>query len=256
MFLRKLCLFSPLEPLKIKTKFYNSDKNDLFLEVQIQNISPSTVFIQQVSLELPEMYTEEALNTLNSDGENECTFGTRTFLQATEGRHYLYHLRVKEEYLEKVRMISELTEMGKLEIVWKKELGEITMLRTVPLEREAHSCGELKLSLEEIPDTVAQEEPFQITCKITNCTDKKMKLLVKMHDTTSVRWCGRSGRSLGKLMPGSSLSFTLTLLCLQLGLRRISGIQIIDKTLKTKYHYDGVAKVCVLPSMMKKESYS
>lgn len=254
MFLRKLCIFSSLEPLKIDTKFYNSDKDDLFLEVQIQNISPSTVFIRKVSLELPEMYTEEALNTLNLDGEDECTFGTRTFLQAREGRHYLYHLRVKEEYLEEARKLSGLTEMGKLEIVWKRELGGIAMLHTVLLEREARSCGGLKLSLEKIPDTVAREEPFQITCKITNCTDKKMKLLVKMHDTTSVRWCGHSGRSLGKLMPGSSLSFTLTLLCLQLGLRRISGIQIIDTTLKTKYCYDGVAEVCVVPSMMKMES--
>lgn len=254
MLLRKLCIFSPSEPLKDNTKFYNLDKDDLFLEVQIQNISPSTMFIQKVSLELPEMYIEEALNTLNLDGEDECTFGTRTFLQATEGRHYLYHLRVKEEYLEKVRKLRGLTEMGKLEIVWKRELGEIAMLHTVPLEREARSCGELKLSLEKIPDTVAQEEPSQITCKITSCTDKKKKLLLKMHDTTSVRWCECSGRSLGKLMPGSSLSFTLTLLCLQLGLRRIAGIRKIDKALKTKYRYDDVAKVSVVPSMMKMES--
>ncbi|XP_041500433.1 trafficking protein particle complex subunit 13-like [Microtus oregoni] len=251
MFLRKLCIFPPSRPLKVNTKFYNSDKDDFFLEVQIQNISPSTVFIRKVSLELPEMYTEEALNTLNLDGEDECTFGTRTFLQATEGRHYLYHLRVKEEYLEKARKLSGLTDMGKLEIVWKWELGEIAMLHTVPLEREARSSGELKLSLEKIPDTVTHEEPFQITCKITNYTDKKMKLVLKMHDTTSVRWCGCSGRSLGKLKPGSSLSFTLTLLCLQLGLRKISGIQIIDTVLKTKYCYDGVAEVCVVPSVMK-----
>ena len=125
------------------------------------------------------------------------------------------------------------------------------MLHTVPLDREARSSGELKLSFEKIPDTVTHEEPFQITCKITNYTDKKMKLVLKMHDTTSVRWCGCSGRSLGKLKPGSSLSFTLTLLCLQLGLRKISGIQIIDTVLKTNYCYDDVAEVCVVPSAMK-----
>ncbi|XP_027288729.1 trafficking protein particle complex subunit 13 [Cricetulus griseus] len=254
MFLSKICLFYPSEPLDVKTKFYNSDKDDLFLEVQIENISHSTVFIREVSLKLPEMYTEEALNTLNLEGEDECTFGTRTFLQATEGRHYLYHLQFKEEYLEKARTLSGLMEMGKLEIVWKRELGEMPMLHTVPLRREAPSCGELKLSLEKIPDTVAREEPFQITCKITNCTDKKMKLLLKMFDTTSVRWCGCSGRKPGRLKPGSSLSFTLTLLCLQLGLRSISGIRVIDTTLKTKYCYDDVANVCVLPSMVNMKS--
>ncbi|XP_040599692.1 trafficking protein particle complex subunit 13-like [Mesocricetus auratus] len=254
MFLRKLRVYFPSQPLDVKTKFYNSDKDDLFLEVKIENISSSTVFIREVSLELPEMYTEEALNTLNMDGEDECTFGTRTFLQAAEGRHYLYHLRVKEEYLEKARTLSGPTEMGKLDILWKKELGGIAMLHTVPLQREAPCCGELQLSLETIPDTVAREEPFQITCKITNCTEKKMKLLLKMSDTTSIRWCGCSRRNLGNLLPGSSLSFTLTLLCLKLGLRKISGIRIINTTTKTKYRYDGVTTVCVVPSMVKMQS--
>ncbi|XP_059107466.1 trafficking protein particle complex subunit 13-like [Peromyscus eremicus] len=254
MFLSKLCVFSHSQPLDVKTKFFNSDKDDLFLEVQIKNTSSSTVFIQKVSLELPEMYTEEALNILNLDGEDESTFGTRTFLQASEGRHYLYRLRLKEDYLEKARTLSGPTKMGKLEIVWKQELGERAMLQTVPLEREARSCGELKLSLENVPDTVSREEPLKIVFKITNCTDKKMKLLVKTHDTTAVRWCGCSGRKLGTLMPGSSLSFTLTLLFLQLGLRGISGIRIIDATVKTKYRYDGVANVCVVPSVAKRKS--
>ncbi|KAL6029894.1 hypothetical protein STEG23_030825 [Scotinomys teguina] len=240
--------------LDVKTKFYNSDKDDLFLEVQIKNTSSSTVFIQKVSLELPEMYTEEALNTLNLDGEDECTFGTRTFLQAREARHYLYHLQFKEEYLEKARTLSGPTEMGKLEILWKWELGEMAMLHTVPLEREARSCRTLKLSLETIPDTVAIEEPLKIIFKIRNCTDKKVKLIVKTVDTTSVRWCGCSGRKLGTLMPGSSLSFSLTLLFLQLGLRGISGIRLIDTTVKTIYHCDNVANVCVVPSMVKRKS--
>ncbi|XP_028627286.1 trafficking protein particle complex subunit 13-like [Grammomys surdaster] len=249
MFLRNLCVCSPSQPLDVKIKFYNSDKDDLFLEVHIQNISPATVFIQDVSLELPEMYTPKPLNTLNLDGKDECTFGTRIFLQATEGRYYLYHLQVKEEYLERARNLSGLTKMGELKIVWKRDLGEMAMLYTVPLEREAKRCGALKLFLLKIPDTVVLEEPFQITCKITNCSDKRMNLIVRMHNTSSVHWFGRSGSYLGKLIPGSSTSFTLTLKCLQLGLRRISGLQIIDTTLKIKYRYDSVANVSVVPSM-------
>ncbi|XP_052026224.1 trafficking protein particle complex subunit 13-like [Apodemus sylvaticus] len=254
MFLRNLCVFSPPQPLDVKTKFYNSDRDDLFLEIQIQNISPATVFIQHVSLELPEMYTQRPLNTLNVDGEYQCTFGTRTYLQTMEGRYYLYHLQVKGEYLERARTLCGVAKMGKLNIVWKKELGEMAMLYTVPLERKIESFGDLKLSLEKIPDTVVLEEPFQMTCKITNCSDRKMNLIVKMHNTTSVHWFGRSGSYLGKLIPGSSISFTLTLMCLQLGLRRISGLRIIDTTLKTKYRYDGAINVCVVPSMDKMES--
>ncbi|XP_021044456.1 trafficking protein particle complex subunit 13-like [Mus pahari] len=253
MFLRNMCIFSPSQPLDVKTKFYNSDKGDLFLEVQIQNTLPETVFIQHVSLELPEMYTPKPLNTLNLDRENECTFGTRTLLKATEERWYLYHLQVKEEYLKRARTLSGLMKMGMLNIVWKGELGETEMLYTVPLEREPESCGDLKLYLEKIPNTVVLEEPFQMTFKITNCSDKEMNLIVKMHNTFSVHWFGRSGSYLGKLNPGSSISFTLTLMCLQLGLRRISGLRIIDTTLKIKYCYDQLANVCVVPSRDKME---
>ncbi|XP_032745294.1 trafficking protein particle complex subunit 13-like [Rattus rattus] len=251
MFLRKLCVFSPSQPLDVKTKFHNSDKDDLFLEVQIQNISSATVFIQNVSLELPEKYTHKPLNTVNLDGRDESTFGTRTFLQATEGRCYLYHLQVKEEDSNSARPLSGLTKMGSVKIMWKRELGEMAMLYTVPLEREAQSCGDLKLSLEKIPDTVVIEEPFQMTFKITNCSDRIMSLIVRMHNTPPVRWFGRSGSYLGKLIPGSSISFTLTLMCVQLGVIQIAGLRIIDTTVKTKYCYDGAASVCVVPSMVK-----
>ncbi|XP_010986048.1 trafficking protein particle complex subunit 13 [Camelus dromedarius] len=250
MFLKKLCIFSFFPPLEVKTKFYNSEMNDLFLEVQIQNTSSSTVFIQKVSLEPSEMYTGVELNTVNQAGEDECPFGTRTFLQSLEGRQYLYHLQLKQEFSDESGAIRGLTEMGKLDIVWKRNLGEMAMLQTIQLEREAPGYGNMRLSLETIPDTVILEEPFCITCKITNHSNRKMKLVLKMCDTDSIRWCGSSGRYLGKLPPSSTLSFTLTLLHLQLGLQSVSGIRITDKLLKKTYAFDDVAKVCVIPSMV------
>ncbi|XP_004685933.1 PREDICTED: trafficking protein particle complex subunit 13-like [Condylura cristata] len=225
--------------------------SELFLEVQIQNILSSTVFIQKVSLELSEMYTGAELNTVNKDGEDECTFGTRTFLQSMEGRQYLYHLQLKQEFSEKVSTIWELTEIGKLNILWKRNLGEKAMLQTIQLKREAPCYGNLRLSLMTIPDTVILEEPFYITCKITNCSDQKMKLVLNMGDTDSIRWCGSSGKYLGNLPPRSSLCFTLTLLSLKLGLQSVSGIRITDKLLKKTYVCDDVAKVCVISSIIK-----
>lgn len=251
MFLSKLCLFPFFSPLEVKTKFYNSETSDLFLEVQIQNSSSSTVFIPKVSLNPPEMYTGAELNTVNQSGEDECTFGTRTFLQSMEGRQYLYYLELKQEFSDKAGIIKGLTEMGKLDIVWKRNLGEMAMLQTIQLEREAPGYGNMTVSLEKIPDTVILEEPFHVVCKITNCSGRKMKLVLKMCDTDSVRWCGSSGRYLGRLPPSSSLCLTLTLLSLKLGLQVVSGIQITDKKSKKKCVCNNLAKVCVIPSMVK-----
>ncbi|XP_042830763.1 trafficking protein particle complex subunit 13-like [Panthera tigris] len=251
MFFSKLCLFPFLHPFEVKTKFYNSEMSDLFLEVQIQNISSSTVFIQKVLLKPPEMYTREELNTVNQAGEDKCTFGTRTFLQSMEGHQYLYYLELKQEFSEKAGTIRGLIEMGTLDIVWKRDLGEMAMLQTIQLQREAPGYGNMRLSLETIPDTVILEEPFNIICKITNCSGRKMKLVLKMCDTDSIRWCGSSGRYLGKLSPSSSLCFTLTLLSLKLGLQGVSGIQVTDKVLKKTYVCDNLAKICVIPSTFK-----
>ena len=84
------------------------EMSDLFLEIQIQNISSSTVFIQKVSLKPSEMYTGAELNTVYQAGEDECTFGTRTFLQSMEGRQYLYHLQLKQKISEKAATIRGL----------------------------------------------------------------------------------------------------------------------------------------------------
>ncbi|XP_032948979.1 LOW QUALITY PROTEIN: trafficking protein particle complex subunit 13-like [Rhinolophus ferrumequinum] len=254
MFFKKLCLFPFLPPLEVKTKFYNSEMNDLFLEVQIENISSSIVFIQKVSLEPSEMYTGEELSTVNQAGEDECTFGTRKFLQSMEGRQYLYHFQIKQEFSEKYGVIRGLTKMGKLGIVWKRNLGEMAMLQTIQLEREAPGYGNMRLSLETIPDTVILEEPFIITCKITNYSDRKMKLVLKMYDTDSIHWCGNSGRYLGKLASTSSLRVTMTLLSLKMGLQSVSGIRIKDQLLKKTYVCDDVAKVYVICSTVKMKS--
>ncbi|XP_036296010.1 trafficking protein particle complex subunit 13-like [Pipistrellus kuhlii] len=251
MFLRKLCIFSLFSPLEVKTKFHNSEMSDLFLEILIKNTSSSDVFIQKVFLQPPEMYTATELNNVIWAGEDECTFGTKTFLKSMEQRQYLYRFQIKQEFSEKFGAIKRLTEMGKLDILWKRNLGEMAMIHTVKLEREFSGYRNISISLETIPDTVFLEEPFHITCKITNQSDKNMILVLKMCDTDSIRWCGNSRRFLGKLPPNSSLCFTLTLLILKMGLQSISRLKITDKLLKKTYVCDDVAKVCVIPSIVK-----
>lgn len=111
----------------------------------------------------------------------------------------------KKEFAEKAGIIKGVTVIGKLDIVWKTNLGERGRLQTSQLQRMAPGYGDVRLSLEAIPDTVNLEEPFHITCKITNCSERTMDLVLEMCNTNSIHWCGISGRQLGKLHPSSSL---------------------------------------------------
>ncbi|NXU71740.1 TPC13 protein, partial [Oreotrochilus melanogaster] len=243
--------FQVLKPLDVKTKFYNAETDEVFLEAQIQNITTSPMFMEKVSLEPSMMYNVVELNTVDTAGESESTFGSRNYLQPMDTRQYLYCLKPKKEFAEKAGVIKGVTVIGKLDIVWKTNLGERGRLQTSQLQRMAPGYGDVRLSLETIPDTVNLEEPFDITCKITNCSERTMDLVLEMCNTNSIHWCGVSGRQLGKLHPSSSLHLALTLLSSVQGLQSVSGLRLTDTFLKRTYEYDDIAQVCVVSSEVK-----
>uniref|UniRef100_A0A8D0P134 Trafficking protein particle complex subunit 13 n=1 Tax=Sus scrofa TaxID=9823 RepID=A0A8D0P134_PIG len=260
MYFRKFFKFQVLKPLDVKTKFYNAESDlssvtdEVFLEAQIQNITTSPMFMEKVSLEPSIMYNVAELNSVNQDGECVTTFGSRAYLQPMDTRQYLYCLKPKKEFAEKAGIIKGVTVIGKLDIVWKTNLGERGRLQTSQLQRMAPGYGDVRLSLETIPDTVNLEEPFHITCKITNCSERTMDLVLEMCNTNSIHWCGISGRQLGKLHPSSSLCLALTLLSSVQGLQSVSGLRLTDTFLKRTYEYDDIAQVCVVSSVIKVES--
>ncbi|XP_043545591.1 trafficking protein particle complex subunit 13 isoform X3 [Chiloscyllium plagiosum] len=255
MYFRKFFKFQVLKPLDVKTKFYNAETDEVFLEAQIQNITSTPMYMEKVSLEPSIMYNVTELNTVNTRGSSCSTFGKMTYLQPMDTRQYLYCLKPKPEFAEKAGVIKGVTVIGKLDIVWKTNLGERGRLQTSQLQRMAPGYGDVRLSLEMIPDTVNLEEPFEVTCKITNCSSERtMDLVLEMCNTNAIHWCGISGRQLGKLSPNSSLHLALKLLASMQGLQSISGLRLMDTFLKRTYEYDDIAQVCVVFSHLKPES--
>ncbi|GCC17190.1 hypothetical protein chiPu_0017476 [Chiloscyllium punctatum] len=255
MYFRKFFKFQVLKPLDVKTKFYNAETDEVFLEAQIQNITSTPMYMEKVSLEPSIMYNVTELNSVNTRGSSCSTFGKMTYLQPMDTRQYLYCLKPKPEFAEKAGVIKGVTVIGKLDIVWKTNLGERGRLQTSQLQRMAPGYGDVRLSLEMIPDTVNLEEPFEVTCKITNCSSERtMDLVLEMCNTNAIHWCGISGRQLGKLSPNSSLHLALKLLASMQGLQSISGLRLMDTFLKRTYEYDDIAQVCVVFSHLKPES--
>ena len=66
---------------------------------------------------------------------SESTFGKMSYLQPMDTRQYLYCLKPKPEYAEKAGVIKGVTVIGKLDIVWKTNLGERGRLQTSQLQR-------------------------------------------------------------------------------------------------------------------------
>ncbi|XP_025109816.1 trafficking protein particle complex subunit 13-like isoform X2 [Pomacea canaliculata] len=243
---RKFFKFQVLKPLDVKTKFYNAESDEVFLEAQIQNITPGPIYMERVSLEPSSQYTARELNS--PDGKEGHLFGAVDYLSANDTRQYLYCLTPRPELYAETKVLKGVTNIGKLDIVWKTNMGEKGRLQTSQLQRVAPGYGDIRLTVESVPDTVTLETTFNVVCRITNCCERTMDLTLVLHNMPllGVMWCGVSGRQLGKLPQNESMDLPLTLLAVTPGLQTISGLRLTDNFLKRTYEHDEIAQVFVI----------
>lgn len=57
MSFRKFFKIHVLKPLDVKTKFYNAESDDVYLEAQVQNITSGPICLEKVALEASHLFT-------------------------------------------------------------------------------------------------------------------------------------------------------------------------------------------------------
>lgn len=247
MAFRKFFKFQVLKPLDVKTKFYNAESDEVFLEAQIQNITPNPVYMERVTLDPSAQYNAEELNTLDGKEVPDMVFGKVNYLNAMDTRQYLYCLTPKPEVIKELKVLKGVTNIGKLDIVWKTNMGERGRLQTSQLQRVAPGYGDIRVTVEKVPDTVLLENTFEVVCRITNCCERTMDLtlVLQNNQSTGVVWVGISGRQLGKLPPNENMDLKLNVIATIPGLQTISGLRLTDNFLKRTYEHDELAQVFI-----------
>ncbi|KAJ2949010.1 hypothetical protein O0L34_g5950 [Tuta absoluta] len=239
---RKFFKFEVMKPLDVKTKFYNAESDDVYLEAQVQNITSGPITLEQVSLESSQQFTVKSLNEID---DNISVFGDVTLLQPQESCQYLYCLTPKENVSQEIKLLAAAKNIGKLDIVWRSNLGEKGRLQTSQLQRMTPDYGDIRLTYERLPNKVPVDEPFDFKCKIVNATERTLDLILKLRSLqdSSLLWCGISNRKLGPLEPGKSVYVNLTAMPINTGLHSITGVSLVDLFLKRTYDYDDLASV-------------
>lgn len=273
LYFRKFFKFQVLKPLDVKTKFYNADSDDVYLEAQIQNTTFQPIHMEKVTLEASNLYDAVELNSVNADGNlDEKTFGKRNNMNHMDTRQYLYCLSPKKEMLQD-NLLRGVTNIGKLDIVWKTNMGEKGRLQTSQLQRMAPGYGDIRVTVDSIPDVVYLGVVFTIHLLVTNCSERTMDLMLNLQNERQNRgtglssqavqglgdgisspntsapalvWTGVSGRQFGKLPSKSSLHLELALIPSAPGLHAISGLRLVDTFLKRTYEHDEIAQVLVI----------
>ena len=163
---RKYFKFQVMKPLDVKTKFYNAENDDVFLEAQVQNVTSGPLCLEKVGLEPSPMFRVMSLN--QDDDSGKLVFGKVNVLQPQDSRQYLFSLTPRNDLKLSYKQLKGATNIGKLDIIWRTNFGDKGRLQTSQLQRLAPNHGDLRFNVESVPNVVLLGKAFKISCCIFN----------------------------------------------------------------------------------------
>lgn len=233
--------------------------------------------MEKVILEASNLYDAVELNApddhhlIDKDLKGR-RYSRRNNMNHLDTRQYLYCLTPKKDVL-RDNALRGVTNIGKLDIVWKTNMGEKGRLQTSQLQRMAQGYGDIRVTVDCIPDIVYVGVAFTLRLNVTNCSDRTMDLMMALQNERQGRglassniptqngdsdivtpnstspalvWTGVSNRNFGKLAPKSCLALEFSMIPRVPGLHSISGLRIVDTFLKRTYEHDEIAQVLVI----------
>eukprot|EP00051_Salpingoeca_urceolata_P029328 m.489572 g.489572 ORF g.489572 m.489572 type:complete len:419 (+) comp26900_c0_seq1:171-1427(+) len=249
-FFRKFFKFQVFKPLDVKTKAYNVQEN-VFLEAQLQNITEGPIHMHKVTLQPSPLFDMVDLNHLKgihptSDSGEKTTFGSSTYLNSQDTRQYLFKLTPKVAGGDAATRSA--TTIGRLDIVWKTNMGELGRLQTSDLPRKPPVPTDLEVRVQSAPKEVFCGTPFVLTCVVTNLSKRPLRLRLREDPVKAqgIFLDGVSGREIGPaIAPHQSLTFPLQLVGVRTGLHPIKGILLMDKTSNSEHELQSLPFVFV-----------
>lgn len=250
--LKKNFKFQVLKPLEVNSRTYPMD-GDIYLEALIQNITTAPVFLQRVALQPNKAFiavdlnlTDEVAPGAGSDGKvvEETTFGVNSYLEPQNTRQYLYRL----EPVDNSANSQAATDVGRLDIVWRTNLGEMGRLRTNPLPgRKSTALEEVGTRVIACPNEVLCGAHFRVSFEAINRSAALMEigLFEDASKVGNIVMKGAMQRVIGTLQPNESMMVHLDLIALSSGLQRISGIGLFDKIANKMHLLTALAPIFV-----------
>ncbi|VDO66334.1 unnamed protein product [Heligmosomoides polygyrus] len=218
MYFRKFFKFPVGKPIDVKTKFYNAENNDVYLEAQIENTATTPMVLERVELEASPNYVVSSVSSCDDDEL------TGMYLKPRDIRQFLFCLSPKDAHS---AVYKDMTNIGKLDMSWRTSMGERGRLQTSPLQRIAPTHGDVRLSVENLPATVPVRKPFTVDCKLYNCCERSLDLQLELQNMSSTLvFCSISGVSLGQLPPNGSVSFSVEMLPISIGFQVITFFSV------------------------------
>lgn len=250
---RKFFKFSVMKPLDVKTKFYNAESEDVFLEAQVQNVTAGPLCLEKVGLDPSPMFRVSALNSVMEAeaDDTRLVFGKYNYLQPQDSRQYLFCLTPRNDVKTNYKQLKGATNIGKLDIIWRTNMGDRGRLQTSQLQRMSPNHGDVRFNVDSAPSVVRINTVFKMTCCIMNNSDRTLDLELNLENVNRPKmlWTGSTSRKLGLIEPAGTTEVTLEAVPQDTALQTISGIRLTDTLLMRTYNFDDLCHIYVKPEL-------
>ncbi|KAE8689495.1 putative LRR receptor-like serine/threonine-protein kinase [Hibiscus syriacus] len=229
--------FVVANPLSVRTKEIT------YLEACIENHTKTNLYMDQVEFEPAPHWSATVLKAdelhpayNSSTGE---VFKPPILIRSGGGiQNYLYQLKLASP--DSAQMKVEGTNiLGKLQITWRTNLGELGRLQTQQILGTPISHKEVELQILEIPSLINLDKSFSVHLNLTNHTDRELGPFEvrlsqdSVHGEKNVMINGLQTMVLPQVGAFASSDFHLNLIATKLGVQKISGITVSDTREKT-----------------------
>jgi len=205
--------------------------------------------LERVMLEPSPYFDVKPMNTIVAeDNVEHWVFGKVNRFNSQECRQYLFCLTPKPNIKYNWSVLKNLTEIGKLDIIWVTGIGERGHLQTSQLERMPPNYGDMKLMIERIESKASLKSKFEVTFRLINCCNRTVDPILYFDNWAQnqpLLWLGLSGRPLGVMEPSAYVDFELSVYPIEVGMHCLPTIKITDSYLKIDYKFDEIAFVFV-----------
>lgn len=138
----------------------------------MQNVTAGPLCLEKVGLDPSPMFRVTSLNqVMDMNGqvqEDRHVFGKYNFLQPQDSRQYLFCLSPRSDLKANYKQFRGATNIGKLDIIWRTNMGDRGRLQTSQLQRMTPNHGDIRFIVESVPSIVRVNEAFKITACIIN----------------------------------------------------------------------------------------
>ncbi|UXI17861.1 Ribonuclease Z [Sarcoptes scabiei] len=242
---RKYFPYQISKPIDVKSKFYYTECDEIYLEAMFQNLTLLPIQLRTIVFDSAN-FDVASLN-FNLDVKDQWIFGATNRLNPNESRQYLFVLTPKKEIRSNASLLKSINVIGKLDIIWYSGIGEKGHIQTSQLEKSI-SSDNLKIYIDEIPTETQTKNIFKIKLRIVNYSLKTIEPLISFinDEKQKIFWLGQCDRNLGEMKQFQSLELLLNLYPIKLGLHSIPSIKILDQLTNECFEFRELASINVI----------